>query len=152
MLARIEHCVVLDAGSNDVVAWTGQSGDCQIVTLGAAAGKNNFSSAAIQQQGYRVSRTLDGCPRLLPVMVDRRSVAKVLAKIRPHGVEHLRRHRSGGVVVEVNAGHHANILQAFVRRTPETISVYPLLRNGLDNPVLDTQRADGSNGYRQVVR
>jgi hypothetical protein len=52
--------------------------------------------------------------------MDRRSIAKALAKIWPHSVKHVRENRRGGVIVEVNAAHHPTILQAFVRWTPAT--------------------------------
>jgi hypothetical protein len=63
---------------------------------------------------------LDSSARLLAMVVDRRSIAKALAKIWPHSVEHVRENRRGSVIVEVNAAHHSTILQAFVRWTPAT--------------------------------
>jgi plasmid maintenance system killer protein len=39
------------------------------------------------------------------MVVDRRSIAKMLAEVRPHRFEHLRKNRRGGIVIEVNAAH-----------------------------------------------
>src|SRR4029077_19757359 len=48
------------------------------------------------------------------MMVDRRSVAKVLAKIRAHRFEHFRKHRRGGVIVEVSAAHRSYYSTGFL--------------------------------------
>jgi|SRR5580704_1600801 hypothetical protein len=40
------------------------------------------------------------------MMVDRRCVAKVLAKVRTHGLQHFRQHRRGRIIVEVDPAHH----------------------------------------------
>ena len=42
MPAGMQHGMVLDAGSNDVVAGTGQSRNRQIVGLSSTAGEDNF--------------------------------------------------------------------------------------------------------------
>ena len=39
-------------------------------------------------------------------MVDRRGIAKALAKVRPHGLQHFGKYRSGRVVIEIDAASH----------------------------------------------
>jgi hypothetical protein len=41
------------------------------------------------------------------MMVDGGRVAKVLAKVRPHGLQNLRERRSSRVIVEIDPAHHA---------------------------------------------
>src|SRR5208282_3933871 len=72
-----------------------------------AAGKYDLRGAAAEQCGHGFARSLDRGPRLLPMMVDGRSVPKALAKVRPHGLQHLGEHRSSRVVVEIDPSHHA---------------------------------------------
>src|SRR5713101_6491703 len=115
MLTGQQHGVVLDGRSDDVIAGVREPCNRQIIALGSAAGKDEFGCAASQQRCYRVPRALDRSTGLLPVMVDRRCVAKVLSEIWAHGFEHIRKNRSGGVIVEVNAGH-SSILPALPQR------------------------------------
>jgi hypothetical protein len=79
----------------------------EIVAFRTAAGKHDLGAAAAQQYSHRFAGALDGSPRLLPMMVDGGRVAKVLAKVRPHGLQHLGEHRSSRVVVEIDPSHHA---------------------------------------------
>jgi hypothetical protein len=90
MVYCVQYCVVFDAGSDHVIARRGEAGNRQIVRLGASAGKNYFRRAAAQQGGHRIARMLDSAASLLAVMVDGRSVAEALAKIRAHSFEHIR--------------------------------------------------------------
>jgi len=46
------------------------------------------------------------------MVMDGRGVPEVLAELRAHGIQHLREHRGGRVVVEVNPAHLA-ILRAW---------------------------------------
>ena len=84
-----------------------QTKDRKIVGLGAAAGKHDLGGAAAQQCSNGFARALDGGPRLLSMMVDGGRVAKVLAKVRPHGLKNLGEHRSRCVVIEIDPPHHA---------------------------------------------
>ena len=52
---------------------------------------------------------LDGSSCLLPMMMDRRGIAEMLAEIRAHRFEHFRKGRRGSVVVEINAAHHLRL-------------------------------------------
>src|SRR4029077_3307447 len=90
MLAGIEHRMVLDRRTDDVVAWTNQSKYREIVTLRAATGKHHLRRTAAEQSRHRFARTFYGCTRLLAMVMDRRSVAESLAKIRPHCLQNFR--------------------------------------------------------------
>ena len=57
---------------------------CEIVALGAAAGEYYLGRTATEQRRHRFTRTLDRRPRLLTMVMDRRSVPEMLAEIRPH--------------------------------------------------------------------
>src|SRR5579859_3540314 len=88
------------------MAATGQQpGDGEIVAFGAAAGEDDLGSAATKQFCHRLACVLDRRPRLLSVVVDGGGVAKVLRKIRAHGLKHVGQNRSSGIIVEVNAAH-----------------------------------------------
>src|ERR1700677_1511547 len=103
----------------------------------------------------------------------------MLAKIGPHGFEHFRKNRGGGVVVEVNAPHHLLILPAFpsmvARSKPiaakrngarrrllrevkspycpiRSISASLSLHSGWDIPAPDIPPAAESSGYRRAAR
>src|ERR1022692_3592618 len=107
MLAGVEYGVMFDGGSDDVGARARQTKYRKIVGFRTAAGKYDFRGAAAEQCGHGFARALDRGPRLLPMMVDGRSVPKALAKIRPHGLQHLGEHRSSRVVVEIDPSDHA---------------------------------------------
>ena len=62
----------------------------KIVGFRTAAGEHHFGRPAPQQRSNRVARTLHRRPRLLPVVVDGRGIAKVVAEVRAHGLENLR--------------------------------------------------------------
>ena len=90
---------------DDVIARAGQPKDSEIVGLGAAAGKHDLRRTAPQQRRDRFARALDRRPRLLPMMMDGRRVAEMLAKVGPHGLENFRQNRSRRVIVEINPPH-----------------------------------------------
>src|SRR5258707_8832240 len=108
MIAAVEHCVVLDARTDDVISGLNQSRNGQVVAFGSTAGEHNFRSSATEQPSHRVSRPFYRSPRLLPMMVDGRWVAEGLPEVGPHGRKHLRQHRSASVVVEINPTHGAH--------------------------------------------
>ena len=82
-----------------------QSRNRQIVAFGATAGEDDFRRPAPEQRRHRFPRTLHRCPRLLPMMMDGRRVAKVLREVRPHGLKNLRQHWRGRVIVEIDSAH-----------------------------------------------
>ena len=105
VLAGIHHRVMLDGRGDDVIAGLHEARDREIVSLGAAAGEDDFRRAASQQLGNTLPRTLDGSARLLSMVVNGRGIAEVLAEVRTHGVQHLGENRGRGVIVEINAAH-----------------------------------------------
>src|SRR5580765_5914827 len=88
-----------------MVAPGGPSGNSEVVTFGSAAGEDDLGGRASEQFGYGLAGVLNGCPRFLSMMMDRRGVAEALQKVRTHGFEHFGQDRSGGVVVEIDAVH-----------------------------------------------
>ncbi len=91
---------------DEVIARLDDARDRQIVGLRAPAGKDDFASAATQKAGHLLPRALHGSPRPLAVKMNRRCIAKVLTKKRPHGRQHLGQKRGGGIVIEIDAAHH----------------------------------------------
>jgi hypothetical protein len=69
-LAGIEHSMVLDGRTDDVVAIAHKPEYGEIVTLSAAAGEYNLGRTATQQRSHRLSCAFDCAPRLLPMMMD----------------------------------------------------------------------------------
>src|SRR5581483_877032 len=118
VLHRMEHSMMLDAGSNHVIAGLQQSGDGQIVALRPPGSEYDLRCAAVQQFCNRLARALHRGPRLLPVMVNRGCVAELLPKIRAHGLEYFRQNRSGGVIVQVNALHTEPLTLFYVSSSP----------------------------------
>ena len=105
MLAGIQHGVMLDGRRNDVVAGAGKSKDCQVVALSATAGKDDLGGTASHERRHRLAGTLNGCARVLSMMVDRGRVAEALSEVRTHDVEDLGKDGGGGVIVEINPAH-----------------------------------------------
>src|ERR1700726_1501424 len=96
--------------------------DRQVVGFRAAAGKDDLRGAASQERGHRFARALDGRPRLLSMMMDGRSVPKVLPKVGLHGLKDHGQHGCGGVIVEVNAAHsYFTILRRMRTRGKERV-------------------------------
>ena len=54
---------------------------------------------------YRFPRPLDRRPGLLSMMMDGRSIPKMLAEIRLHRRQDLWQDGRGGVIVQINAAH-----------------------------------------------
>jgi hypothetical protein len=66
----MQRGMVLDTGSDDVIARRNQAGDRQIVAFGASAGKNDLRRAAPEQPSYIVACIFDCCARFLPMVMD----------------------------------------------------------------------------------
>ena len=105
MLAGIEDGVMFYGRGDDVVARPRQAKYRKIVGLRTAAGKHEFGGAAAHQGGHGFASALNRSPRLLSMMVDGRRVAKVIAKVRPHGLQNLGEHRGRSVVIEIDPAH-----------------------------------------------
>jgi hypothetical protein len=105
MLRRIQHGMMLDGRSNDVITRLRQPEEREVVAFRAAAGKDDFRRLATQQASNRFPCALHRSPCLLSMMMDGRRVAKVLAEVRAHSLENLGQHGSGRVIVEVNPPH-----------------------------------------------
>ena len=97
--------MMFDARCDHVIPSPRHSKYGEIVSLGAPARENNFRRAAVQQPSHGFPRTLDRCPRLLSMTMQRRGVTKLLAKVRLHGLKNLWQHRSGRVVIKIDPAH-----------------------------------------------
>ena len=113
-----------------MVARPRQPKDRKIVRFCSTAGKHNLGGAAAQQGGHGFASALDGGPRLLSMMVDGGRVAKVLAKVWPHGLQDLGEHRSSRVVVEIDPAHHAAFI-VLMRREVDRVRDGPADRSPL---------------------
>src|ERR1700746_3991354 len=107
--------MMFDGGSDRVVTRLKQSKKGEVVCLRTAAGENHFRRAAAEQGSHRFARAFDCGARLLPMMMDRRGIAEVFGKIRPHSFEHLRQKRCGGVIVKVDPTHDSFLFYAPVQ-------------------------------------
>src|SRR5882762_2080988 len=130
MLAAVEHCVVLDARTDDVISCLNQTRNRQVVAFGSTAGEHNFRSPATEQSSHRVSRPFHCGPRLLPMLVDGRCVAEGLPEVGPHGLNYVRQHRSAGVVVEINPTHAVHTIYFTLLSHISAQHVVPLKSNG----------------------
>ncbi len=83
---------------------------CQIIGFRPSAREDDLRRTATQQGRDRLARPFHRRPRLLPVVVNGRGIAKMLAEIRPHGFQHLGQHGGGRVIVEIDALHHLLLL------------------------------------------
>src|SRR5256885_5329042 len=111
MLHRMQHRMMLDTGCDHMIAGLHQSSDREIVTLRPSRGEHDLRCRAPEQRRNRFSRALHRSPCLLPVMVNRGSVAKLLPKVGAHSLEYFGQKRSGSVIVQVDALHTASILR-----------------------------------------
>ena len=99
LMAGIEHGMVLDSRSDNVIAGGSDAKNRQIICLSPAAGKNDFRRPAIQQCGHTFARAFYRGPGMLPLLMYGRGVAKPLRIVRTHGLQHFRQERRGGVIV-----------------------------------------------------
>src|ERR1700727_1822783 len=97
--------VMLNARSNNMIAFVDQARDRQVVGLGAAAGENDLRRLTAEQCGHTISRVLDRGTTVLPILVNGRGVAELLAEIGTHCVQNFRQDGRCSVIVEVNAAH-----------------------------------------------
>jgi len=88
LLAGIQDGVMLNGRGNNMIARANQPEDGEVVSLSSTAGENHFSRAATKQGRHRFPGPLDRGTRLLTMMVDGRSVAKVLRKVGAHCIQH----------------------------------------------------------------
>jgi len=105
MLAGVQGRMMLDARRDHMVARRNQPGNRQVVAFGPAAGEDDLRGAALQELRHRFPRILHRGPRLLPMMMNGRGIAKPLGEVRSHGLKHFGQYRSCGVIVEINAAH-----------------------------------------------
>ena len=103
----------------EVMTWSPGRASPKIARLSASVPplvKTISDARQPSKRRNRFARALDRRPRLLPMMMDGRGVAEVLAEVRPHGLENLGQNRRGGVVVEINPAHHTpSIVLMFTR-------------------------------------
>ena len=87
--------------------WSRDTKDSVIVGFSAATCEHNFLSARANERSNLFACGFNGRTGTLTRRVDRSSVAEIVRKIWEHRVKDLRVDRSGGVVIEVDAGHGA---------------------------------------------
>ena len=117
----MQHRVVLHRAGDDMIPGLHRTEDGQVVALRPAAGKDNFRRAAAEQPGNAGPRLFHCGTRVLPFLVDRRSVAELLQQKRTHSLQHLGQQRCGGIRIQVNSPHisilrehsHPNLLGFF---------------------------------------
>src|ERR1700678_548012 len=117
---------MFDCGGYDVISRLDEPEECQVVTLGAAAGEHYFCRAAVQQLCNAFPRVIHRRMSLLALLVNRRCIAKPLKKMRTHRLKYFRQKRGGSVVVEIHAPHGLPILlfiglRAHTRRCAHTV-------------------------------
>ena len=117
-LAGVKHGFVFDSRGNDVLRGSRGGDDAEdrvVVGLGAAAGKDNFLRAGVEERGHLIARGFDRGPGALAEGVDRGGVAKIGGEIGKHGLEDGGLDRGGGVVIEIDAVHGAARIRIEVR-------------------------------------
>src|SRR6185312_13318955 len=70
-LASVEHCAVLDGGSDHMIAALSEAKDGRVIAFCPAAGKNNFRWTSLEEGCHRGSGLLYRGARVLPIMVNR---------------------------------------------------------------------------------
>jgi hypothetical protein len=100
--------VVLDLRGDDVAASArhGHALDRHVVGLGAAGGEDDLLLAHAQEVGDLVAGGLQPLARLAAEAVDARGIAEPLAEVGQHGGDHIRMHRRGCVVIEIDLSVH----------------------------------------------
>ena len=96
---------MLYAGRDDVIARLHHAKQRQVVALGASAGEDDFRRTAVQQFRNLLACVFHRRPRLLSLLVNRRSVAEPLEEVGTHGLKHFGKKRRGRVIVEVDPMH-----------------------------------------------
>ena len=74
--------MMLDGGCDDVVSGFHDPKECEIIGLCTTACEHDLGSTTSQQLGDRLASPLDRRPRVLSVVVDRRSVPELLQEVR----------------------------------------------------------------------
>src|SRR5690606_1249372 len=104
--AGVQHGRGLDDSGADVRTVAPGSPDPAdegpVVGLASTAGEDDLVGGAAEEVGYLLPGTLDGLGRGPAVRVIARRVAEVRVEEREQCVAHLRQHRRGGVVVEID--------------------------------------------------
>src|SRR5687768_15344215 len=83
----------------------GGSEDGEVVALGSAAGKNDFTRFAAKNARGLFARLVEKRARLPSDVMDAGWIAEHFAKEREHGFANHRVQRSGGVIVEIDRAH-----------------------------------------------
>src|SRR5689334_5541023 len=97
---------MLEGGRHHMTACApGQPEGCQIISLGSAAGEDDFLRFGSQHYSNLLARCVEHFPRSLTEVMNTGSVAVHFGHYRKHGFQRLRRHRCGGVVIEVESRH-----------------------------------------------
>ena len=76
-----------------------------VIALRAARGEDDFRLAAVEQPRNAFPGMLDSGSRLLPMLMDRRRVAKALEQPRTHRLEHLGKQRRRSIRIHVDSAH-----------------------------------------------
>ena len=120
---RVEDRLVLDVTGHEVMTSAaperlGDAADGEIVTLGPAAGEDDFGRVGADQGCHGAPGLVDSRFRLLSEVVDARRVAPLVAQRRAHPVGDRRGERGRGVVIQVDALHGPKIVAPGAKSQP----------------------------------
>ncbi len=105
-VARVEHCMVLYAGCDDVIAGAlereSRPPDSGVVRLCPAAGEDHLAHACAEHLSHRFAGVVYGLASLLGKRVDAGGIAETGAEVRQHRLQRLGAHRSRGGMVHVD--------------------------------------------------
>ena len=101
--AGIQNCRVFHATGNDVATGLAprDAEDCQVVSFGAAARKDDFPRVTLESCGQRPTCAFEVPLRRLAIIVDAGGVAIHFGHRLPHVFEDFRGDWRGRVVVEI---------------------------------------------------
>ena len=92
---------MLDGRDDDVIAGIDHAQEREVVSLGAAAGEDDFRGKTVEQRGNSFAGQFQMRQRAPAATVNGRGVAKGLREARKHLFQNFRENGGGAVVVEV---------------------------------------------------
>ncbi len=105
LFACMQNCVMLHGAGDDMIPWLHRAENRQVIALRPAAGKNNLRRVATEESGNACPSLFHGPTRMLPFLVDRRSIPEPFQQKRAHSLQHLGKKRCGGIRIQVDSPH-----------------------------------------------
>src|SRR5262249_39993924 len=127
--------MVFNGGRDHMITGLHQAENCQVVRLGAAAGKYDLRRTASQEQRHGFTGSLYRSPRFLSMMVNRRCVAECVPGVGTHGLKNLGQNGRRSVVIQIYALHDLGlnskpwILSILEGTRPEDFNLKALVRS-----------------------